>query len=120
VRGRPGDETWWDVIADREGGLRWIQTRGVGSGRDALVRVSRTVRALGLRYATSLRMRIDEEGQGDLVEVVPRFSTALVPVMARGINLPRIVLEAVLQKDLPRVEAPDASKWSDEAATRSA
>jgi hypothetical protein len=110
-RGVPGAETWWDVIADREGALRWIHTRGAGTGREGMVRVAKAVRSLGLRYASSLRMRIGEDGQGRLVEVVPRFNGALAPVLARGINLPRILLEVLVERDIPRAPggAPSTS-----------
>lgn len=117
LRGTPGAETWWDVVADRQGALRWIQTRGAGAGREALVRVARAVQSLGIRYAASFCMKVDDDGLGELVQVVPRFNGALAPVMARGINLPRILLEVLLDRDVPRVEGAAPSTWAASGAT---
>lgn len=109
---RPGAETWWDVVVDRDGGLRWVHTRGAAPQSGSLVRVGEAVRGLGLRYAASLLTRGQEDGSTALVKVVPRFTTALSPVVARGVNLPRIVLELLLRRDLPRFSTGAPSTWA--------
>lgn len=104
-------ETWWDLIVDRDGGLRWVSTRGAVAGPDTLGRVGAAARALGLRYAASLLTRTGAGGT-ELVQVVPRFTPALAPVVARGINVPRILLELLLRRELPRAKAGAPSMWA--------
>ncbi len=105
-------DTWWDLIVDRDGGLRWASTRGAVAGPDTLGRVGAAARALGLRYAASLLTRAHADGRSELVRVVPRFTPALGPVVARGVNVPRILLELLLRRGLPRVSAGAPSIWA--------
>lgn len=110
--GRPGAETWWDVVVDRDGGLRWVHTRGAPGEPGSLARVGGAVRALGLRYAASLLVRVQDDGRSALVKVCPRFTTALTPVVARGVNLPRIVLEILLRQEFARRSSGAPSMWA--------
>jgi hypothetical protein len=112
VGSRPGAETWWDVVADRDGALRWVRTRGAPSEPGALASVGAAARNLGLRYAASLRVRVQDDGRSALVEVRPRFTPALAPVVARGVNLPRIVLELLLRTEFPRRSSGAPSTWA--------
>lgn len=103
--GRPGDETWWDVVVDREGALRWVHTRGAPAGSGGAKRIGAAARALGLRYAASLRTRVDESGCRALIQVMPRFTPALGPIIARNVAMPRLVLEVLLGQRMARSRA---------------
>jgi hypothetical protein len=108
---RPGEETWWDVVVDREGGLRWVHSRGAPADPGGARRIGAVARALGLRYAASLCTRVDGRGRRDLIQVVPRFTPALGPVLARGVGMPRLVLEVLLGRKLARARADALTAW---------
>jgi carbamoyl-phosphate synthase large subunit len=111
----PGDEFSVDVLAAADGtvvaAVPRTRTRvdsGVSiAGRtvhdEGLESTAATVaRAIGLRGVANVQLRRDSTGVPALLEVNPRFPGALPLTIAAGVDMPSLVLDLALGKDIPK------------------
>jgi carbamoyl-phosphate synthase large subunit len=117
----PGDEYSVDVFAGPDGSVvaavprtRTRVDSGVSiAGRtvhdEALESTAAAVaRAIGLRGVANVQLRRDTEGVPALLEVNPRFPGALPLTIAAGVDMPSLVLDLALGRDIPeRIEFTD-------------
>ncbi|HEX4058910.1 MAG TPA: ATP-grasp domain-containing protein [Galbitalea sp.] len=110
----PGDEFSVDVLADGDGAVvaavprtRTRVDSGVSiAGRtvhdEALESTAASVaRAIGLRGVANVQLRLDSEGVPALLEVNPRFPGALPLTIAAGVDMPSLVLDLALGREIP-------------------
>jgi carbamoyl-phosphate synthase large subunit len=110
----PGDEFSVDVLAAGDGtvvaAVPRTRTRvdsGVSiAGRtvhdEALESTAAAVaRAIGLRGVANVQLRRDTEGVPALLEVNPRFPGALPLTIAAGVDMPSLVVDLALGRDIP-------------------
>lgn len=111
----PGDEYSVDVLAAGDGtvvaAVPRTRTRvdsGVSiAGRtvhdDGLESTAAAVaRAVGLRGVANVQLRRDSDGVPALLEVNPRFPGALPLTIAAGVDMPSLVLDLALGRDIPK------------------
>jgi carbamoyl-phosphate synthase large subunit len=117
----PGDEYSVDVLSAGDGAVvaavprtRTRVDSGVSiAGRtvhdDGLEATAAAVaRAIGLRGVANVQLRRDTEGVPALLEVNPRFPGALPLTIAAGVDMPSLVLDLALDRDIPsRIEFRD-------------
>ncbi len=110
----PGEEYSVDVIADAHGGIVAAvpRTRArVDSGvaiagrtvRDAELEetAAAVARAIGLVGVANVQLRRDRDGRAVLLEVNPRFPGALPLTIAAGVDIPSLVVDLFLGRELP-------------------
>ena len=114
----PGDEYSVDVLADASGNVVAAvpRTRArVDSGvaiagqtvRDAELEdtAAAVARAIGLVGVANVQLRRDRSGRAMLLEVNPRFPGALPLTISAGVDIPSLVVDLFLGRELPeRVE----------------
>jgi carbamoyl-phosphate synthase large subunit len=111
----PGEEYSVDVLADDDGtvvaAVPRTRTRvdsGVSiAGRtvhdDGLESTAAAVaRAIGLRGVANVQLRRDSDGVPALLEVNPRFPGALPLTIAAGVDMPSLVLDLALGRQIPK------------------
>ena len=110
----PGDEFSVDVLADNDGKVvaavprtrtrvdsgvsiagRTVHDEGLESTAAAVAR------AIGLRGVANVQLRRDSEGVPALLEVNPRFPGALPLTIAAGVDMPSLVLDLALGREIP-------------------
>jgi carbamoyl-phosphate synthase large subunit len=110
----PGDEFSVDVLADNDGTVvaavprtrtrvdsgvsiagRTVHDEGLESTAAAVAR------AIGLRGVANVQLRRDTEGVPALLEVNPRFPGALPLTIAAGVDMPSLVLDLALGREIP-------------------
>jgi carbamoyl-phosphate synthase large subunit len=110
----PGDEYSVDVLANNDGtvvaAVPRTRTR-VDSGvsiagqtvhDEGLEQTAAAVaRAIGLRGVANVQLRRDTEGVPALLEVNPRFPGALPLTIAAGVDMPSLVLDLALGREIP-------------------
>ena len=111
----PGEEYSVDVLADADGNVVATVPRTrtrVDSGvsiagqtvhdqglEDTAAAVAR---AIGLRGIANVQLRRDTEGVPALLEVNPRFPGALPLTIAAGVDMPSLVLDLALGREIPK------------------
>ena len=63
---------------------------------------SAVARAVGLTSVANVQLKRDADGVPALLEVNPRFPGAMPLTIAAGVDMPSLVLDDVLGRDLPR------------------
>ncbi|KIP51878.1 ATP-grasp domain-containing protein [Leucobacter komagatae] len=114
----PGEEYSVDVIADAAGHVVAAVPRTRARVDSGVAIAGRTVRdpeleetaaavarAIGLVGVANVQLRRDRDGRAMLLEVNPRFPGALPLTIAAGVDIPSLVVDLFLGKQLPeRVE----------------
>lgn len=114
----PGEEYSVDVLADLEGNVvaavprarlrvdSGVAVAGVTLHDEELVATATAVaRAVGLTTVANVQLKRDADGVPALLEVNPRFPGAMPLTIASGVDMPSLVLDAVLGRPLPeRIE----------------
>ncbi|MFS0704628.1 ATP-grasp domain-containing protein [Cellulomonas sp. 179-A 9B4 NHS] len=114
----PGDEYSVDVLAAPDGHVVAAVPRArtrVDSGVavagvtlhdvDLVETASAVARAVGLTSVANVQLKRDADGVPALLEVNPRFPGAMPLTIASGVDMPSLVLDAVLGRPVPdRVE----------------
>ncbi len=114
----PGDEYSVDVFAAPDGHVVAAVPRArtrVDSGvavagvtlhdADLVETASAVARAVGLTSVANVQLKRDADGAPALLEVNPRFPGAMPLTIASGVDMPSLVLDAVLGRPVPdRVE----------------
>ena len=103
----PGEEYSVDVLADLDGHVVAAVPRArlrVDSGvavAGVTVHDERLV-AIGLTTVANVQLKLTADGTPGLLEVNPRFPGAMPLTIAAGVDMPSLVLDAVLGRALPR------------------
>lgn len=110
----PGEEYSVDVIADASGGVVAAVPRIRARVDSGVAIAGRTVRdpeleetaiaiarAIGLVGVANVQLRRDRRGRAMLLEVNPRFPGALPLTIAAGVDIPSLVVDLFLGRDLP-------------------
>lgn len=114
----PGDEYSVDVIADASGNVVAAVPRTRARVDSGVAIAGRTVhdpeleetaaavaRAIGLTGVANVQLRRDRAGRAMLLEVNPRFPGALPLTISAGVDIPSLVVDLFLGRELPaRVE----------------
>lgn len=114
----PGDEYSVDVIADASGHVVAAVPRTRARVDSGVAIAGRTVhdreleetaaavaRAIGLTGVANVQLRRDRSGRAMLLEVNPRFPGALPLTISAGVDIPSLVVDLFLGRELPaRVE----------------
>ncbi|GAA2823843.1 carbamoyl-phosphate synthase large subunit [Leucobacter komagatae] len=114
----PGDEYSVDVIADASGNVVAAVPRTRARVDSGVAIAGRTVhdpeleetaaavaRAIGLTGVANVQLRRDRSGRAMLLEVNPRFPGALPLTISAGVDIPSLVVDLFLGRELPaRVE----------------
>jgi carbamoyl-phosphate synthase large subunit len=111
----PGDEFSVDVLADSDGNVvaavprtrtrvdSGVSIAGQTVHDEGLEQTAAAVaRAIGLRGVANVQLRRDTEGVPALLEVNPRFPGALPLTIAAGVDMPSLVLDLALGRDIPK------------------
>lgn len=111
----PGQEYSVDVLADSTGHVvaavprarlrvdSGVAVAGVTLHDDELVATASAVaRAVGLTSVANVQLKRDADGVPALLEVNPRFPGALPLTIAAGVDMPALVLDDVLGREVPR------------------
>ncbi|QCB94135.1 ATP-grasp domain-containing protein [Cellulomonas shaoxiangyii] len=110
----PGDEYSVDVLAAPDGHVvaavprarmrvdSGVAVAGVTLHDDELVETASAVaRAVGLTSVANVQLKRDADGAPALLEVNPRFPGAMPLTIASGVDMPSLVLDAVLGRPVP-------------------
>lgn len=110
----PGDEYSVDVIADAAGNVVAAVPRTRARVDSGVAIAGRTVhdaeleetaaaiaRAIGLTGVANVQLRRDRAGRAMLLEVNPRFPGALPLTISAGVDIPSLVVDLFLGRDLP-------------------
>ena len=110
----PGEEYSVDVIADAAGAVIAAVPRTRARVDSGVAIAGRTVhdpeleetaaavaKAIGLVGVANVQLRRDREGRAVLLEVNPRFPGALPLTIAAGVDIPSLVADLFLGRDLP-------------------
>ncbi|WP_431074098.1 ATP-grasp domain-containing protein [Microbacterium phyllosphaerae] len=110
----PGEEYSVDVIADAAGTVVAAVPRTRARVDSGVAIAGRTVhdpeleetaaaiaRAIGLVGVANVQLRRDREGRAVLLEVNPRFPGALPLTIAAGVDIPSLVADLFLGRDIP-------------------
>lgn len=110
----PGEEYSVDVIADARGGIVAAVPRTRARVDSGVAIAGRTVRdpeledtaaavarAIGLVGVANVQLRRDRAGRAMLLEVNPRFPGALPLTIAAGVDIPSLVVDLFLGRELP-------------------
>lgn len=110
----PGEEYSVDVLADGDGSVvaavprtrtrvdSGVSIAGQTVHDEGLEQTAAAVaRAIGLRGVANVQLRRDAEGVPALLEVNPRFPGALPLTIAAGVDMPSLVLDLALGRELP-------------------
>lgn len=110
----PGEEYSVDVIADAHGGIVAAVPRTRARVDSGVAIAGRTVRdaeleetaaavatAIGLVGVANVQLRRDRDGRAVLLEVNPRFPGALPLTIAAGVDIPSLVVDLFLGRELP-------------------
>lgn len=110
----PGEEYSVDVIADATGHVVAAVPRTRARVDSGVAIAGRTVhdpeleetaaaiaRAIGLVGVANVQLRRDRDGRAVLLEVNPRFPGALPLTIAAGVDIPSLVVDLFLGRDLP-------------------
>ncbi|WP_029289726.1 ATP-grasp domain-containing protein [Cellulomonas sp. HZM] len=110
----PGDEYSVDVLAGLDGHViaavprarlrvdSGVAVAGVTVRDDELVATASAVaKAVGLTTVANVQLKRDRDGRPALLEVNPRFPGAMPLTIASGVDMPSIVLDAVLSRRVP-------------------
>ncbi|MBD7917702.1 ATP-grasp domain-containing protein [Cellulomonas sp. Sa3CUA2] len=111
----PGQEYSVDVLADSTGHVvaavprarlrvdSGVAVAGVTVHDEELIATATAVaRAVGLTSVANVQLKRDADGVPALLEVNPRFPGALPLTIAAGVDMPSLVLDDVLGRDVPR------------------
>lgn len=111
----PGEEYSVDVIADAAGSVVAAVPRTRARVDSGVAIAGRTVhdpeledaaasiaRAIGLVGVANVQLRRDRDGRAVLLEVNPRFPGALPLTIAAGVDIPSLVADLFLGRDLPQ------------------
>lgn len=110
----PGEEYSVDVIADAQGGIVAAVPRTRARVDSGVAIAGRTVhdpeleetaaviaQAIGLVGVANVQLRRDRSGAAVLLEVNPRFPGALPLTIAAGVDIPSLVVDLFLGRELP-------------------
>lgn len=110
----PGEEYSVDVIADAQGAIVAAVPRTRARVDSGVAIAGRTVqdpeleetaaavaRAIGLVGVANVQLRRDRAGRAMLLEVNPRFPGALPLTIAAGVDIPSLVVDLFLGRELP-------------------
>ncbi|MFC7765746.1 ATP-grasp domain-containing protein [Leucobacter soli] len=110
----PGEEYSVDVIADAQGRVVSAVPRTRARVDSGVAIAGRTVRdpelegtaeavarAIGLVGVANVQLRRDRDGRAMLLEVNPRFPGALPLTIAAGVDIPSLVVDLFLGRELP-------------------
>ncbi|GEL94101.1 ATP-grasp domain-containing protein [Cellulomonas composti] len=110
----PGDEFSVDVLADLDGHVvaavprarlrvdSGVAVAGTTVRDDELVATASAVAAaVGLTTVANVQLKRDADGRPALLEVNPRFPGAMPLTIAAGVDMPSLVLDAMLGRRLP-------------------
>lgn len=111
----PGDEFSVDVLADLDGHVvaavprarlrvdSGVAVAGVTVHDEALIAAATAVAtAIGLTTVANVQLKRTVDGTPGLLEVNPRFPGAMPLTVASGVDMPSLVLDAVLGRPVPR------------------
>ena len=111
----PGDEFSVDVLADLDGHVvaavprarlrvdSGVAVAGVTVHDEALAAAATAVaEAIGLTTVANVQLKRTADGTPGLLEVNPRFPGAMPLTIASGVDMPSLVLDAMLGRALPR------------------
>ncbi|SDS85220.1 ATP-grasp domain-containing protein [Microbacterium paraoxydans] len=114
----PGEEYSVDVIADASGGVVAAVPRTRARVDSGVAIAGRTLRdpeleetaaaiarAIGLVGVANVQLRRDRDGRAVLLEVNPRFPGALPLTIAAGVDIPSLVADLFLGREIP-VQVP--------------
>ncbi len=107
-----GDDIWVDVVADARGRIvASVPWESYDEGGEARVRTShdvdvlrtagRVVRALGLTYASSIRLRRGHDGRLYLLAGKPGLSPWSLSHASNGPNLAKLVVDVAMERTVP-------------------
>ncbi|MFJ2550842.1 ATP-grasp domain-containing protein [Microbacterium sp. NPDC087591] len=110
----PGEEYSVDVIADADGNIVAAVPRTRARVDSGVAIAGRTVRdpeleetaaalarAIGLVGVANVQLRRDRSGRAVLLEINPRFPGALPLTIAAGVDIPSLVVDLFLGRELP-------------------
>lgn len=110
----PGEEYSVDVIADAQGNVVAAVPRTRARVDSGVAIAGRTVRdpelettasslaqAIGLVGVANVQLRRDRAGRAVLLEINPRFPGALPLTIAAGVDIPSLVVDLFLGRELP-------------------